>query len=62
MIISSCYNLSSNLISIFYFIKLYLQMIFESVLMFTGFVSNNKSVKLDMYLHCLGENTIFLSF
>lgn len=42
MMISSCFNLSSNLISNFYFIKLYLQILFETVLMFTGFVSNNK--------------------
>lgn len=42
MIISSCFNLCRNLISILYFIKLYLQMLFETVWMFTGFVSNNK--------------------
>lgn len=30
-------------------------MLFEIVLMFTGFVSNNKLIKSDLYLHCPGK-------
>lgn len=30
-------------------------MLFETVLMLTAFVSNNKSIKSDLYLRCPGK-------
>lgn len=36
-------------------------MLFETIFMFTGFIANNRSIKSDMRLHCLGK-IIVLSF
>lgn len=34
-----------------------MQMLFETILMFTGFIANNMSIKSDMCLHRLGKTT-----